>query len=235
VHNSGWVQGPGARILSQHAHHLASLQAYVQDIVGHFAQDPRVVVWDVWNEPDNPGGGMGFYDKDETPAKFEAVASLLPQVFDWARQMNASQPLTSGVWLGEDWSLSSSSLNRIQRTQLEQSDVTSFHDYSWPETFAARISQLQQWGRPLLCTEYMARGNGSTFDACLPIAKSQRVGMLNWGFVDGLSQTKFPWDSWKRPYTDLPPAVWFHDVLHTDGKPYRAREATLLREFAGLS
>ena len=50
-------------------------------------------------------------------------------------------------------------------------------------------------------------------------------------FVDGKSQTKMPWDSWKRPYTIDPPLVWFHDVLHTDGKPYREREAELLRQY----
>ncbi|MCT7027935.1 1,4-beta-xylanase, partial [Salmonella enterica subsp. enterica serovar Minnesota] len=83
----------------------------------------------------------------------------------------------------------------------EQSDVISFHDYGWPEAFAERVKQLQKYGRPMICTEYMARGNGSTIDGVLPIAKKADVGMVNWGFVVGKSQTNMPWDSWQRPYT----------------------------------
>ena len=234
VHNSGWVQGPGAEILSHYEQHLDSLRGYVQDIVGHFAQDARVAVWDVWNEPDNSGGGFGFYDAVETPRKTEAVTALLPLVFEWARSAAPSQPLTSGVWIGEDWSATSTTLSPIQRTQLTQSDVTSFHDYSWPEKLEARIRQLQTWGRPLLCTEYMARSQGSVFDTVLPVAARHRVGMINWGFVDGLSQTRFPWSSWVHPYNHMPPGVWqwFHDVLHTDGSPYREQEVACLKAFA---
>jgi Cellulase (glycosyl hydrolase family 5) len=234
IHNSGWVQSPGATQLAD-AHAHAALRAYVQGVVGRYANDARVMCWDLWNEPDNQSGGLGYYAPFEAKEKLSHVAALLPQVFAWARAAEPAQPLTSGVWLGEDWSPASTTLNAIQRAQLALSDVISFHDYSWPEKFAARVAQLQQHGRPLLCTEYMARGNGSTFDGALPIAKAERVGMINWGFVDGKSQTKFPWDSWRRPYIDIAPGLWnwFHDVLHTDGTPYREREAELLRAFAG--
>lgn len=234
VHNSGWCQAPGAEVLGELDAHLPRLQAYVEGVVGRFAGDERVWTWDIWNEPDNPGGGMGFYDSVETPKKMQSVERLLPLAFGWARNARPVQPLTSGVWLGEDWAPASELLTPIQRIQLEQSDVTSFHDYSWPEKFEARVKQLQAWGRPLLCTEYMARGNGSTFDASLPIAAQHNVAMINWGFVDGLSQTKFPWDSWIRPYGHHPQPLWqwFHDVLHGDGKPYREREVELLRAFA---
>ena len=99
------------------------------------------------------------------------------------------------------------------------------------EAFAARIRQLQTYGRPIICTEYMARGAGSTFDGDLPIAKRANVGVINWGLVEGKTQTNLPWDSWRRPYVDLQPTVWFHDVFHPDGRPYRAYEAQELRAF----
>lgn len=229
VHNSGWVQSPSATQLADRSTWPA-LRAYVEDIVRTYGQDPRVTYWDIWNEPDNQGGGMGYYLPREAKDKIALVAELIPQVFDWARAQQASQPLTSGVWLGDDWGPESKELNAVQRAQLAGSDVVSFHDYSWPERLEARIRQLQAYGRPLICTEYMARSLGSTFDVALPIAWREDVGMLNWGFVDGKSQTKMPWDSWKKPYTIDPPLVWFHDVLHTDGTPYREREAELLRQ-----
>jgi len=223
VHNSGWVQSPGVAMDDRSQY--PRFESYVKDIVGSFAKDDRILAWDVWNEPDNPGGGN--YDAKEPKDKFDRVAELLPQVFAWARSAKPSQPLTSGVWHDDDWS-PSAKLNAVEKTQLNQSDIISFHSYDWPETFEARIAQLKPYGRPLICTEYMARGNGSTIDTILPIAKKENIGMFNWGFVDGKSQTKFPWDSWQRPYTTVQPTIWFHDLLHTHGAPYREREVQII-------
>jgi hypothetical protein len=224
VHNSGWVQSPGVAMTDPSQY--PRLEQYVKDIVGHFAKDPRVLAWDVWNEPDNPGGGD--YDAREPKDKIALVAKLLPQVFAWARSAAPTQPLTSGVWHDDDWS-DPARLNAVERTQLDESDVISFHNYGWPENFASRVRQLARYGRPLICTEYMARGAGSTIDGVLPLAKKLDVGMVNWGFVEGRTQTTLPWDSWQRPYTLQPPTIWFHDLLHGDGTPYRQREADILR------
>ncbi|SFR94880.1 Cellulase (glycosyl hydrolase family 5) [Dyella sp. OK004] len=224
VHNSGWVQNPGVALADPTQY--PRLERYVKDIVGHFANDKRVLAWDVWNEPDNPGGGN--YDAREPKGKIELVAKLLPQVFSWARSASPTQPLTSGLWHDDDWS-APAKLNAVERTQIEQSDVISFHSYDWPEAFAKRVEQLRGYGRPLICTEYMARGAGSTIDGVLPLAKKLDVGMVQWGFVDGRSQTIYPWDSWQKPYTLQPPVLWFHDLLHGDGTPYRQRETDILR------
>jgi hypothetical protein len=116
---------------------------------------------------------------------------------------------------------------------LAESDVISFHSYEWPEGFQARVQSLAGLHRPLLCTEYMARGNGSTFDTILPIAKREHVAAINWGLVAGKTQTYLPWDSWQRPYVREQPAVWFHEVFRQDDTPYRQREVDLLRELTG--
>ncbi|MCU1091280.1 cellulase family glycosylhydrolase [Stenotrophomonas maltophilia] len=229
VHNSGWVQSPSRHMLVDSAND-AHFQAYVEGVIGHFANDTRVLAWDLWNEPDNPGGG-NYMDK-QLPGEQERIAELLPKIFDWARAKKPVQPLTSGVWIGDDWSPGAASLTAIQRTQLEQSDVITFHNYEQPEAFVARIAQLRRYGRPLICTEWLARGAGSNVDTILPIARRENIGMINWGFVDGAIQTRFPWDSWQRPYTMEAPTVWFHDLLKADGTPYRAREAELFRRLA---
>lgn len=229
VHNSGWLQSPGRRDLVDRGNE-AHLRAYVEGVVGAFADDPRVLAWDIWNEPDNPGGG-NYVDK-QLPQEQARIEELLPKAFAWARSKGASQPLTSGLWIGEDWSPGSKSLTKLQRIQLEQSDVISFHNYEQPESFEARIEQLRGYRRPLICTEWLARGNGSNVDTILPIARRENVGMINWGFVDGAIQTRFPWDSWERPYTMREPVLWFHDLLKADGTPYRAREAELFRQLA---
>lgn len=226
VHNSGWVQGPGAKALADPPQY-PRLESYVKDIVGSFAQDSRILGWDVWNEPDNTSANYNQRD----PKLFEHVAMLLPRVFDWARSVGPSQPLTSGIWHDDNWN-DLEHLNAVEKTQLTQSDVISFHDYSWPEVFEARANALAVYGRPLICTEYMARGAGSTFDTILPIGKRRNIGMINWGFVNGKTQTDMPWDSWQRPYTLKPPTLWFHDIFRPDGTPYRARETAIIKSLS---
>jgi len=226
VHNSGWVQSPGReRLLDRSLE--PQLKAYVQGVVGAFGNDPRVLAWDIWNEPDNQGRDV----LRDVPSKIQRVDELLPKVFEWARAMHPTQPLTSAVWAG-NWS-DPAKESKTTKIQLAESDVISFHEYGWPEVFEARIASLRPLHRPLLCSEYMARGNGSTFDTILPIAKREHVAAVNWGLVAGKTQTYLPWDSWSRPYVDQQPAIWFHDVFHTDGTPYRQREIDLLRELTG--
>ena len=229
VHNSGWVQSPGRNDLIDRRND-PRFQAYVEGIVGAFANDQRVLAWDIWNEPDNAGGGS--YVDEQLAQESDRIAELLPKAFDWARSKHPIQPLTSGVWIGPDWSPGAATLNAIQKIQLAESDIITFHNYEWPEAFEGRIKQLRPYGRPLIATEWMARGNGSTPDTILPIARRENVGMVNWGLVDGDIQTRLPWDSWERPYTQQEPPIWFHDLMHTDGKPYRDREAELFRSTA---
>src|SRR5262249_42785250 len=156
-----------------------------------------------WNEPDN--SNKGSYDSGEPGDKEKLVAALLPRVFGWARSAHPSQPLTSGIWWG-DWS-TDEYLTPIQRTQLHESDVISFHSYDAPEQFAEKVGCLERLGRPIICTEYMARPT-STFPEILPVAKSKRVAAINWGLVEGKTQTTLPWDSWKKPYVgDRQPPV----------------------------
>lgn len=229
VHNSGWVQSPGRNDLVD-SNKDAHFRAYVEGIVGAFAKDDRILAWDIWNEPDNPGGGS--YMDEQLEQEQRRIEELLPQAFAWARSKKPTQPLTSGVWIGDDWSPGAPTLNAIQRVQLEHSDVITFHNYEQPESFEARIAQLRKHGRPLICTEWLARGNGSNVDTILPIARRENIGMINWGFVDGAIQTRFPWDSWERPYTMKEPTLWFHDLLKGDGTPYREREVELFRSLA---
>lgn len=228
VHNSGWVQAPGREVLGDPAQY-PKLEAYVKGVVGAFAGDKRILAWDVWNEPDNMNGAP--YRQQELPNKAQLVLALLPQVFGWARSVHPVQPLTSGVWSG-DWS-SLDKMTPMARAQVELSDVISFHNYGWPEEFEARVKDLQQFHRPLICTEYMARGAGSTFDTILPLARQYHVAAINWGLVKGKTQTNLPWDSWERPYVLMQPTVWFHDVFYPDGTPYGQHEVDLMRQLTG--
>ncbi|SKB58313.1 cellulase family glycosylhydrolase [Dyadobacter psychrophilus] len=223
VHNSGWVQSPGLEVLKDSTKY-PRLERYVKGTIKAFRKDDRVLGWDVWNEPDNPN--TSSYGKVELPNKVDYVLPLLEKAFVWARSVDPSQPLTAGIWDG-DWT-SHETLKSIEKLMIEQSDIVSFHNYQDAADFEKRIKQLQRYDRPMICTEYMSRGNGSFFKGSLPIAKKYNVGAINWGLVDGKSQTIYPWDSWKKTYTSEP-ELWFHDIFRKDGTPYKKDEVELIK------
>ncbi|MBV9840335.1 MAG: cellulase family glycosylhydrolase [Sphingomonadaceae bacterium] len=224
VHNSGWVQSPGVPVLKNRAEH-DRLEAYVKGVVARFGRDPRVLTWDIWNEPDN-GPEVALCDPAALKAKADLVVPLLVAAFAWARAVDPIQPLTSGIWLG-DWS-APDLLSPIQRAQTGNSDVISFHNYGVAEDFVQRIKWLKTFGRPLMCTEYMARPAGSTFQAILPAAKEHEVGTFCWGLVRGKTQTHLPWDKWENPNLAAKD-VWFHDVFDADGVPHDEEEIEFLK------
>jgi hypothetical protein len=228
VHNSGWMQSPNRTTLQDPAA-VPHLESYVKGVVGSFARDQRILAWDIWNEPDNENHGS--YNQLEPKNKVELVTALLPRAFAWAREAKAEQPLTTGVWKG-DWS-TPEKMTSMDRLQIELSDVITFHNYDSPTEFEKRINWLKRYNRPLICTEYMARGNGSFFFGSMPVGKAHNVGMINWGFVQGKTQTHLPWDSWQRPYIDREPAVWFHEVFRNDGTPYMVEEVEFIRRMTG--
>jgi hypothetical protein len=230
VHNSGWVQSPG-KVAIEDPSQWPRLETYVTAVVGRFKDDARVLAWDLWNEVDNMNDPA--YGSLEPKNKGELVLALLPQVYAWSRAAAPSQPLTSGLWRGGDWS-KLTELPAIDRLQIALSDVITFHSYDPPAQLEARIRQLQGYRRPIICTEYMARGNGSTFEGSLPILKQHRVGAINWGLVQGKAQTHLPWDSWRRPYVDREPAVWFHEVFRNDGTPYDPKETAIIKSVTAV-
>jgi hypothetical protein len=226
VHNSQWVQSPGAEILGDFERH-DDLEPYVKGVVGRFRSDPRVLAWDLFNEPDNPNI-LSYVEVELSPGiKEPAVEALLRKAFEWARSVDPMQPLTAGVWEGE-WG-DPGRLSPVNELMLGESDVLSFHSYALPEAVQNLVEELQQYGRPLLCTEYLARSVGNTFQTVLPIFDSQSVGAYNWGLVSGRTQTIYAWFSW----VTMDPAEadpWFHDIFHPDGTPYDPEEVTLIRE-----
>ncbi len=232
-HNSGWVQSPGVELLRD-PDKYDGLAPYVKGVVGHFARDKRVVAWDLFNESDN-GNDSSYGTRGERtdlpgPQKAEASLQLVALAYAWARSVDPVQPLTTCVWRG-DWS-DPAKLPPTDRFHLANSDVISFHNYEPAAGLAKAIASLRQYGRPVICTEYMARPLGSTFAACLPVMKAERVWAYNWGFVDGKTNTIYPWDSWQVHYNGEPPE-WFHDIFRPDGTPYRADEVALIRRETG--
>ncbi len=204
VHNSGWVMSPGPKCVTD-PKTWPRLEKYVKGVLTAFKDDPRVLLWDLYNEPGNTKLG-------------EKSLPLLHAVFRWARTVNPSQPLSVGVWFDNA---------KLNAAQFAASDVITFHSYDNPARLKAKIDGLRKYGRPLICTEYMARTQNSKFENCLPVLKAAKVGAINWGLVSGKTNTIYPWGS-KSGSPE--PKVWFHDIFRADGTPFDAREVMLIKK-----
>lgn len=208
IHNSGWVRSPAMSVHNDSTQ-WGYLKEYVTDVLTRFANDSRILMWDLYNEPGNSG-----YNLSSLP--------LLEKIFSWAWAVRPSQPLTCGTWYDN---------KTFNDFQLTHSDVITFHNYSDAASLEKEIEAKKKLGRPLICTEYMARTRGSRFQTHLPIFKKNKVGAINWGLVAGKSNTIYQWDT---PIPDgTEPAVWFHDIFRKDGTPYDKAETDFIRTVTG--
>ncbi len=208
IHNSGWMQDPG-QPASNNTAIYPELEKYVKDVMTRFAHDKRILLWDLYNEPGNSG-------------KKDSSITLLKKVFEWARAVNPDQPISAGMW---DWSF-----EKLNSFQALNSDIITYHDYDEPEPHLRVIQLLKMFGRPMICTEYMARIRNSRFSNVMPVLKKENVGAINWGFVSGKTNTIYAWDT---PMKDGgQPKEWFHDIFFADGKPYKQEEIELIKKLA---
>ena len=224
VHNSRAVASPGRRVVMTPSA-WDEVEAYVRDMVGRFAADPRILAWDIYNEP---GNLMIFALDGEHSFATELGAfshRLLVEAFSWCRDIAPTQPLTVAAWRVPSYGAEPETFydNDSDRTALALSDVVSFHAYTSAARVAKIIDQLRGAGRPILCTEWMARHAGSQIKDQLSLFHSERVGAWQWGLVNGRTQTHVPWPAMMSKYAE-DENVWFHDLLCTDGTPYSLDE-----------
>ena len=205
-----WTPSPGhSRVTDQSG--WWQLETYVKDLVKTYGQDPRIVVWDMYNEPGNRNMGA-------------KSLPLLEASFGWARAVEPMQPLTSGIWA------EASDLEKVSTAQAELSDVISFHMYADKDKLAQEIERCMKFGRPVLCTEWMARPLGGNWQTDFSLLFEKGVGSYHWGLVNGRTQAQFPW--WNQPGDEVDAERgWFHDLLHEDGTPYRPEEISFIRTF----
>jgi len=207
VHNSGWVQDPGCDVRQDTIALFAWLETYVKDILTTFGSDRRVLVWDLYNEPGNSDHGS-------------ASLPLLKNVFRWAREAEPEQPLTSGIWRLD--------LDSLNLFQAQHSDIITYHNYLDQEVHRTWLQLLKTHGRPMICTEYMARHFNSKFTNVLPMLREENIGAINWGLVSGKTNTIYKWS------TPMPeggePEIWFTDIFRRDGTPFSQEEIMVIKK-----
>lgn len=215
-HNSQWLQDPGGK-LTFNKSYWPILEEYVKDVLTHFANDKRIILWDMYNEPGNRG-------------KKEKTLPLLKEAFSWAREISITQPITSGLWkLGLEY-------DKLNTFQLQNSDIISFHTYGDIDAANEWINLLEKYKRPIVCSEYMCRPK-NTFEWMLPLLKKHQIAAVNWGFVSGKTNTIYPWKSIAWPIRAAKgwskgkePNPWFHDIFRENGTPYKTEEVEFIKQ-----
>ena len=201
-----WSPSPGhTMVIDERTHPL--LETYVKEIMTRCGQDDRIFVWDLYNEPTNSGLG-------------DRSLPLLKSVVKWAREVDVKQPITVGVWCGNE------GLNRFC---LDNSDIVSFHCYADANHTRNTCRELKKEGRPVICTEWMNRPAASTIPTVLPVFAEEEVGCMMWGLVNGKTQTDLPWGH--RPEHGEYKGPWQHDIYHGDFTPYDQTEIDLLKKY----
>jgi hypothetical protein len=221
IHNSGWVQSPGLGVVNSDPSAWGRLEHYVKEILTTFANDERILLWDLYNEPGNSGNG-------------ERSLPLLKAIFEWARKVNPSQPLTAGIWFDN---------KELNKFQLAASDIVTFHNYHPADHLEREIAKLETYGRPIICTEWMARTCDSLVGTHLPVFASRKVGCIIWGLVSGKTNTIFAWQDLNDPMSRInlsssdecdEPKLWFHDLFRQDGTPYDPAEIETFKTWARM-
>ncbi len=200
-----WSPSPGYSMVVDQRQHV-KLEKYVKEIMEKFKEDSRIMLWDLYNEPTNTT--MPDYS-----------FPLLEKVFTWARQVNPSQPISSGIWNENE---------KLNQFLLNNSDVVTFHIYNNRENTEQWMNRWKQYNRPTICTEWMNRVAKSYLIEILPLFKENNVGSMIWGLVNGKTQTHLSWGHRPEhlPFT----GEWQHDIYHTDFTPYDKNEIDLIRK-----
>lgn len=195
----------------------------VDEVVAKYGQDPRINIWDIFNEP-----GNSRRESTSLPAMIK--------FFEIARSYDPIQPLTAGPWRVDP----QGDLSEIEEAAMEMSDVLSFHDYGTYDRSVQIVDRLNREGRPLLNTEWLHRIQGNNVDSHLPLYFLERVGCYNWGFVAGKSQTYEPWEAiWRRhergdgDHYDF--TKWQHDLFRPNHRPYDPNEMAIFSQYAKLA
>ncbi|QBY00802.1 1,4-beta-xylanase [Rhodophyticola sp. CCM32] len=242
VHNGRALASPGREIVMDRSQWSFCLD-FLQDVIGKFKDDPRILFWDIYNEPGNGAIFLNAATTRDVRAELEPNSlDFLKQAFDAAVHVNPIHPLTSGAWRHGDFDNVTVPddipyQNAIDQAMLQMSDIISFHGYVTVERMEVLIAYLNKFGRPLFCTEWMARPMGSRIQDQLPVLRQHEVGAFQWGLVKGRSQTHIPWPKViaDHPQASGEASEWFHDLLHPEGMPYDPSEIKTIRTAAGFT
>ena len=207
--NARWVPSPAPQEVKDRGQ-WPELEKYVKGVLNQFKRDQRIIYWDLYNTAGNAG-------------LWEETLPLMDQTFNWARDVDPSQPLAVAAW--KDFG------SAMTARKLERSDLVTFQCFDSAEGIEARLLLLQRYKRPIICSDWLMRQTGNDFEKVLPLFASYRAGWFNRGLVAGKTQMQIQQAQYR---SEKDPDLWQQDVLREDGKPYNPKEIELIQGFRYL-
>ena len=220
-HSAGLV-GPGYCLLDD-PEIEPKYYEMVDELAAKYSQDPRLQIWDVWNEP-----GNGRRDNLSLKA--------MKKFFEIIRSHNPIQPLTADCWsYTEDFMPK----REMEKMAVDLSDVITFHYYGSYENMIIIIENLKKYGRPLINNEWLNRIAGNDVKELFPLFYLEKIGSYHWGLIAGYSQTYEPWGHYFVDYlkegSTLDLTKWQHDIYRFNGLPYDVKEINTIKRFCALA
>ena len=218
--HAGDYREPGYQLIDE-PELLEKYYDMIREIVGKYAKDERIQIWNVWNE-------IGNSNRNQMSVPYMIKA------FEIARSCNPIQPLTADIWRTND--LLVDKISKEEEIAVELSDVITFHNYSSFETFALVVKKIKEkYGRPTMCTEWLNRLENNNVDNVLPLLYVENVGSYHWGLFQGFSQTFEPWGGYyiaQEKGSDKDLTLWQHDIFRFNGLAYIPKEIRTFKRFA---
>ncbi|MCH3994189.1 MAG: hypothetical protein LKG14_04410 [Prevotella sp.] len=207
---------------------LKVTKEYTQKVIGAFAKDKRVILWDLFNEPGNLN-----LPADKKQKKFILQLKLIEKLLAWARETNPIQAMSSSIfWRDDLLDEDKDPSNRLAWKVEGMMDVHNFHDYACGDrdgTYTRRLIDVLKKisNRPLVCTECLTRVNNSGLDRTFSCFAKNNVHWYLWG----LYMCDANWDvKWSRSTYD-PYEPGFHNLFRPDGEPIDYRDIELIRNY----
>lgn len=208
---------------------LKDAEKVIKEILLPFKDDPRIVLWDIWNEPN-----CDIFMVDGGTNEKQTMHELdwIEKMVHWCREINLSQPITSSIFFDSGANADTTSNLFKRRVEVENMmDLHNFHSYACSnngkdiDVTLAKIRKMSD--RPIVCTECLTRPNGSGVGRTLTKFADEHVHFYIWGsFISDRNWTV----KWLRSTYD-PYEVVFHNTMYPDGDYIDEREIDMLRNF----
>ncbi len=165
-----WVNNPGYSRIA--AADWSGLEAYVRAVVTRFSRDPRVLMWDVMNEP------MADFEH-VTRAERDRIWAFCRHFCRFVKALDRDHAITVGH----------AAVDFIPRT-ADLVDALSVHSYAVYEDWLQADLDLalrfgRRYGKPVLVTEFGNPGAGQTYELGLDVIERNRLGFYFWELMIG--------------------------------------------------
>jgi len=157
---------------------------YVTQLVSAFRSDPRIIMWDMCNEP----YGYSYIRESGIKQEFKKrETAFMKMLFEAARDAQPSQPLTLGT---------SGPVEHNDRETYDLADVICFHPYPgwWNDEYeretVSYIDLANRMDKPLLCSETCQgslddRVRQECIKSSIGVLRNRGIGWYAWQLCAG--------------------------------------------------